>query len=233
MAVFGGRHVGPEVETAAERVGRAVARRSSILLTGARHLIDLRDVDLGRAPPTRRRSAIPSRPGRLPTRVRRGAGDGVVGEAGAQRVPEWLSGVPGWLAVLLVVAVVPAEPALIVGMVLPSAGAAVSLGFLSSLVVVPLAGAVVAVALAAVVGDGPACRSGRQRGMARAAATGRLARRTQHAWARIGQWYERTGPWATWKSPCPRACPRSHADRMTPRRTTAVELSVHGNRITA
>jgi deferrochelatase/peroxidase EfeB len=39
--------------------------------------------------------------------------------------------------------------------------------------------------------------------------------------------------WATWKSPCPQARLRSHAGRMTPRRTTPVELSVQRDRIAA
>ena len=55
---------------------------------------------------------------------------------------EWRSGVPGWLALGLVAAVVVAEPALLAGIVLPSVGASVSLGFPSSTGAVPLEGAV-------------------------------------------------------------------------------------------
>ena len=58
------------------------------------------------------------------------------------------------------------------------------------------------------------------------------------SWAMVGRSRGHRGPRViaprtTWNSPCPQARSRSHADRMTPRRTTAVELSVHRNRTAA
>ncbi len=107
---------------------------------------------------------------------------------------EWLSGVPGWLALGLVAAVVVAEPALLAGIVLPSVGASVFLGFLSSTGAVPLEGAVVTVAAAAAAGDTLAFLAGRRSSTAQPAAGGRLAHRVGRGRQRIGRWYDRAGP---------------------------------------
>lgn len=109
---------------------------------------------------------------------------------------DWLSGLPGWVALLAVGAVVLAEPALLVGVVLPSVASLVFLGFLTSLGVVPLWVAVVVGAGSALAGDTLAFRAGRHRTAAAPGAGGALARRADRGWARAARLYDRAGPWA-------------------------------------
>ena len=86
-----------------------------------------------------------------------------------------LTQLPGWIAVGAVCVIVAAEPALLVGVVLPSVASMVFLGFLTGLDVVPLWAAVLAAGGAALAGDAWAFRSGR-RSTARPSAEGRLGR---------------------------------------------------------
>jgi len=78
-------------------------------------------------------------------------------------VTDLLAGAPGWFVITVVSIVVATEPALLVGVVLPSVTSVLLLGFLSGLGAVPEQVAVPAIALAAVCGDALAFGAGRRR----------------------------------------------------------------------
>lgn len=105
---------------------------------------------------------------------------------------DFLEGLPGWLAVSAVAVVVAAEPAVLVGVLLPSVASTVFLGFLSGLGVLPLEAAVLTAGGAAAAGDALAFRAGRRRSW-RPTSASRPARALARGWRTATDLYARVG----------------------------------------